>query len=332
MDDRSPSASIADADLPRPFDPATDRIVTITLDPYTIAAVDPDEMHEWRVAIYDLIERNRFYPARVDQSGPYALHISIVGNYVLLDVRHPDSYEPIAAHYLSLTPLRGLIRDYFRIREAYYEAIKTASPQRIETVDMGRRGMHNEAASLLRERLRNKLVMDHDTARDLFTLICAIQPYAARIDPNESKLPTVLFVCALNSVRSPMAAALARKNFPGQLIARSAGVRGGKTDGFVREVMEETGIDMSVHTPHTLDELGAMRLDLVVTLSNEAREGVKDKKLVARQVEHWQTPDPTLNEGSREARLAEYRSLRDSLDARIRERLRLLVAGGSQSA
>lgn len=331
MDDRSPSASIDEQDIPRPFDPETDHIVTVTLDPYTIAAVDPDEMHEWRVAIYDLIERNRFYPDRVDIPGPYALHLSIVGNYVLLDVRHPDSYAPIVAHYLSLTPLRGLIRDYFRIREAYYDAIKSASPHQIETVDMGRRGMHNEAATLLCERLKNKLVMDHETARDLFTLICAIQPYAARVDPTASKLPTVLFVCALNSVRSPMAAALARKNFPGQLIARSAGVRGGKTDGFVREVMEEIGIDMSVHTPHTLDELGAMRLDLVITLSDEAREGVTDKKLLAHQVEHWPTPDPTISEGSRDVRLGEYRALRDTLDARIRERLRPLVTGGSQT-
>ncbi|MEO8883843.1 MAG: UPF0262 family protein, partial [Devosia sp.] len=100
---------------PRPFTPI-DRIVTVTLDPSTITSIDPDEVHEWRVAIYDLVENNKFYPARVTATGPYALHVSIVGNSIVLDVRNPETFEPIAAHYLSLTPFRRLIRDYFRIR------------------------------------------------------------------------------------------------------------------------------------------------------------------------------------------------------------------------
>jgi len=315
----------------RPFNPETDKIVTVTLDPYTIASVDPDEVHEWRMAIYDLVEQNQFYPARVAAIGPFALHLSIMGNYILLDVRHRDTFEPIAAHYLSLTPFRALIRDYFRIRESYYEAIKSASTFQIEAVDMGRRGLHDEAAELLRARLRNKLIIDHETARRLFTLICAVQPYASRIDAQKSDMPIVLFVCSLNSVRSPIAAALARKQFSGQMIARSAGVRGGKTDGFVHQVMEEVGVDMSVHTPHTLDELGAAKLDLVITLSDDAPQAVRRADIEARVIEHWPTEDPTDMEGSRDHRVAAYRALRDRLDGRIQERLSALVAGGSQS-
>jgi uncharacterized protein (UPF0262 family)/protein-tyrosine-phosphatase len=314
------------------FDAETDKIVAVTLDPNTITSINPDEVHEWRIAIYDLVETNKFAPARVKAKGPYALHVSIVGNYIVLDVRHPETYEPIAAHYLSLTPFRRLIRDYFRIRDSYYEAIKVSSPFQIEAVDMARRGMHNEAAELLRTRLDNKLEMDLNTARRLFTLICAVQPYARRIDERESTLPTVLFVCSMNSVRSPIAAALARKFFPGRIIARSAGVRSGKADSFVHEVMEEIGIDMSVHTPHTMDELVATRFDLVVTLSPDAPEAVSRRGLEMGAIEHWPMPDPTIVEGNREAVLSAYRTLRDTLQIRVRERLEPLVAGGSQSA
>ena len=309
----------------------TDRIVTVTLDPNTITSIDPDEVHEWRVAIYDLVDDNKFAPARVKSTGPYALHVSIIGNYIVLDVRDPETFQPIAAHYLSLTPFRRLIRDYFRIRESYYEAIKSASSFQIEAVDMGRRGVHNEAAELLRTRLDNKLEMDLNTARRLFTLICAVQPYAARIDERFSELPTVLFVCSMNSVRSPIAAALARKFFPGRLIARSAGVQSGKADGFVHEVMEEIGVDMSVHTPHTMDELVANRFDLVVTLSPDAPDAVKKRGLEMGAIEHWPVTDPTNIEGNREAVLSAYRTLRDTLQKRVRERLEPLVAGGSQS-
>ena len=313
-------------------DPAvTDRLVTVTLDPNTITSINPDEVHEWRIAIYDLLEDNNFRPARVSARGPFALHMSIVGNSIVLDVRNPDTFQPIAAHYLSLTPFRRLIRDYFRIRDAYYEAIRSAQPFQIETVDMARRGLHNDAAELLRTRLDNKLVIDLNTARRLFTLICAVQPYASRIDESTSKLPTVLFVCSMNAVRSPIAAALARKAFPGRLIARSVGVTGGKVDQFVHQVMEEVGIDMSVHTPHILDELVANHFDLVICLSDDAPEAVARKGLEAGAVERWQVADPSLVEGNREVVLSAYRELRDTLSRRVRDRLEPLVSGGSQS-
>jgi uncharacterized protein (UPF0262 family)/protein-tyrosine-phosphatase len=311
--------------------PSTNRLVTVTLDPNTITSINPDEVHEWRIAIYDLLENNTFRPARVSAEGPYALHVSIVGNFIVLDVRHPETFQPIAAHYLSLTPFRRLIRDYFRIRDAYYEAIRSAQPFQIETVDMARRGLHNEAAELLRTRLNNKIIIDLNTARRLFTLICAVQPYASRIDEATSELPTVLFVCSMNSVRSPMAAALARQAFPGRIIARSVGVNGGKADQFVHEVMEEIGIDMSVHTPHILDELVANRFDLVITLSDDAPEAVARKGLEAGEVEQWTVTDPSLVEGSRDVVLSAYRELRDGLRRRVRNRLEPLVSGSSQS-
>lgn len=314
----------------RDLDPRTDRIVAVTLDPSTITSIDPDEVHEWRIAIYDLVQENLMRPARVKAKGPFALHVSIIGNSIVLDVRHPETYEPIAAHYLSLTPFRRLIRDYFRIRDSYYEAIKTSSPFQIEAVDMARRGMHNEAAELLRTRLDNKLILDLNTARRLFTLICAVQPYASRIDERDSTLPTVLFVCSMNSVRSPMAAALARKYFPGRLIARSAGVRSGKADGFVHEVMEEVGVDMSVHTPHTMDELMANRFDLVVTLSEDAREAVARRGFETGSNEHWPMPDPATVEGNREAVLSAYRTLRDTLQQKVRARLEGLATSSAQ--
>ncbi|WP_291407175.1 hypothetical protein [Devosia sp.] len=158
-----------------------------------------------------------------------------------------------------------------------------------------------------------------------------MQPYASRIDEATSELPTVLFVCSMNSVRSPIAAALARQAFPGRIIARSVGVNGGKADQFVYEVMEEIGIDMSIHTPHILDELVANRFDLVITLSDDAPEAVAKKGLEAGEIEQWTVPDPSLVEGSREVVLSAYRELRDTLRRRVRTRLEPLVSGGSQS-
>jgi protein-tyrosine-phosphatase len=256
------------------------------------------------------------------------LHLSIVGNYLLFDVRDPETYQPIVAHYLSLSPFRGLIRDYFRVREHYFEAIKSAKPHQIEAVDMGRRGLHNEAADFLLTRLKNKLEMDHFTARRLFTLICAIQPYATRKTEAESGLPTVLFICSMNSVRSPIAAALARRLYSNNLIARSAGVRSGKADGFVHEVMQEIGIDMSVHTPHTMDELVSSHFDLIITLSNDAKKAVETSRLEADKIEHWPTIDPTIVEGNRDLKLSAYKDLRIDLEGRIKS----LNISGSQTS
>ncbi len=330
MDDPSRSASTARTD--RQVFGAEERIATVTLDPYTITSITPDAEPEWRIAINELTDENHFRPVRSGVKGPFALHLSIMGNYIMIDIRTADSFEPITAHYLSLSPFSGLIRDYFRIRDAYFAAVKSGSTFKIEAVDMGRRGLHNEAADMLIARLKGKVEMDHETARRLFTLICSVQPYAARIDPRDATLPLVLFICSMNAVRSPMAAALARRAFPEGVIARSAGVRNGVIDGFVHQVMDEIGIDMSAYTPHSLDELASLHFDLVVPLSDEAADEVAARKIDAAAIERWEVPDPSHQGGSREQRLSAYRELRDLLDRKVRDRLSPLTAGGSQSA
>ena len=242
---------------PRDLNPKTDRISAVTLDPSTITSIDPDEVHEWRIAIYDLVEQNLFRPARVKAKGPFALHVSIIGNSIVLDVRHPETYEPIAAHYLSLTPFRRLIRDYFRIRDSYYEAIKTSSPFQIEAVDMARRGIHNEAAELLRTRLENKLILTQHGAAAVH-LICAVKPYASRIDEREHVAHRVVRV--LDELGALTNGSGARPQALPRPIDRAlAGVRSSKADGRAR-VMEEIGIDMWYTTTHH-GQLVANRFD-----------------------------------------------------------------------
>ncbi|WDR04354.1 hypothetical protein PSQ19_17415 [Devosia algicola] len=140
-----------------------------------------------------------------------------------------------------------------------------------------------------------------------------------------------MFVCSMNSVRSPIAAALARQLFPGRIIARSVGVNGGKADRFVHEVMEEIGIDMSVHTPHTMAELVANHFDLVITLSPDAPDAVQRRGLETGAIEHWNIEDPSLVEGNRATVLDAYRHLRDDLRQRVRARLEALVAISSST-
>jgi uncharacterized protein (UPF0262 family) len=146
------------------------RLQSVELDPESLAAVSRDQEQERQIAIFDLLEQNYFSPEGA-QGGPYDLHMGLVENRLVLDVRGPD-YE--RRHILSLSPFRMLIKDYFLICESYYQAIRNATPQQIEALDMGRRGLHNEASELLRTRLQGKIDTDIDTARRLFTLICAL--------------------------------------------------------------------------------------------------------------------------------------------------------------
>ena len=151
---------------------ATQRLVKITLDEGSIGRSSPDIEHERAVAIYDLLEDNSFAP--LDHGGgPYALHLSITENRLVFDIRLEDG-SPVMAHLLSLTPLRRIVKDYFMICDSYYKAIRTATPSQIEAIDMGRRGLHNEGSELLMERLKEKICLDFDTARRLFTLICVL--------------------------------------------------------------------------------------------------------------------------------------------------------------
>jgi uncharacterized protein (UPF0262 family) len=148
-------------------------LVKVTLDEGSIGRSGPDIEHERAVAIYDLIEENSFAPVDHD-GGPYALHLAITENRLVFDIRQDDGTTPVVAHLLSLTPFRRIVKDYFLICDSYYKAIRTATPSQIEAIDMGRRGLHNEGSELLRERLKEKIEVDFDTARRLFTLICVL--------------------------------------------------------------------------------------------------------------------------------------------------------------
>ena len=148
------------------------RLVAVTLDESSIGRSGPEVEHERAVAIYDLIEDNSFAPAAHD-GGPYMLQLSITENRLAFDIRAEDG-TPVMAHLLSLTPFRRIVKDYFLICDSYYAAIRTASPEQIESIDMGRRGLHNEGSELFMERLKHKVEMDVDTARRLFTLICVL--------------------------------------------------------------------------------------------------------------------------------------------------------------
>jgi len=148
-------------------------LVRVTIDEDSIGNTNPDVEHEREVAIYDLLDENTFEPAG-DSVGPcYALHLSIVDKRLVFDIRREDG-SPVVTHHLSLTPLRRIIKDYFMVCDSYYEAIRSATPSRIEALDMGRRGLHNEGSERLMERLKGKIGMDIDTARRLFTLICVL--------------------------------------------------------------------------------------------------------------------------------------------------------------
>jgi uncharacterized protein (UPF0262 family) len=148
------------------------RLVAVNLDEGSIGRSNPDVEHERAVAIYDLLEQNTFAPAGHDD-GPFVLNLSIDGSRLVFDIRREDG-STVIAHLLSLTPLRRVVKDYYLICDSYYQAIRTATPDKIEAIDMGRRGIHNEGSDILRERLAGKVEIDTDTARRLFTLICVL--------------------------------------------------------------------------------------------------------------------------------------------------------------
>jgi uncharacterized protein (UPF0262 family) len=148
------------------------RLVSVTLDEVSIGRANGDVEHEREVAIYDLLEHNSFAPVGHDE-GPYALHLSVNGSRLVFDIRLQDG-SPVVAHLFSLSPLRRIVKDYYMICDSYYAAIRTATPDKIEAIDMGRRGIHNEGSQILVERLKEKVAIDLDTARRLFTLICVL--------------------------------------------------------------------------------------------------------------------------------------------------------------
>ena len=152
-------------------DEADKRIAEIELDEAALNTANPDIEDERRIAQFDLLERNHFAVDSI--SGPYRLRLLIQEQRLGFNVTSmTDGAE--RSHQISLTSFRRLIKDYFMICESYANAIRHATPTQIEAIDMGRRGLHNEGADLLIERLQGKIEIDHDTARRLFTLICAL--------------------------------------------------------------------------------------------------------------------------------------------------------------
>jgi len=155
----------------------TDRICHIEIDDTGLPAPTPEIEQERKVAIFDLLEDNSFaLPARDGRDvppGPYRLSLAIRERRLVFDIRTGDGAAAGEIH-LSLGPFRQVVKDYFQICEAYFDAVKRLPPSQIEAIDMGRRGIHNEGARVLGERLEGKAEVDDDTARRLFTLICVL--------------------------------------------------------------------------------------------------------------------------------------------------------------
>ena len=157
-------------------DPSQQRIISIDLDEGSIIWRNPDVEQERRVAIFDILEENRFVPQRGHPdgyAGPYRLRLRVEDGRLIFELSRED-HSPLEAIILGLGRFRRPIRDYFAICDSYYQAIRKSTAQEIETIDMARRGVHNEAAEMLLERLEGKVETDFATARRLFTLICVL--------------------------------------------------------------------------------------------------------------------------------------------------------------
>ena len=149
------------------------RISRIELDERSVVSRSPQVEHERKVAIYDLLEDNSFHPLKIDHDGPYAVRLSIQDNRLLFEIDDEDANH-LGTVTLPVSTVKRVVRDYFMICESYFQAIKTLSPSQIEAIDMGRRGLHNEGAEILRTRLEDQVEMNLRTARRLFTLVCVL--------------------------------------------------------------------------------------------------------------------------------------------------------------
>ncbi len=153
------------------------RITAIAIDDSGLPPPTPEVEQERKVAIFDLLEENSFaLPAREDRAvppGPYRLDLSIRDRRLVFDIR-TEGGDPAAEFHLSLGPFRQVVKDYFQICESYFSAVRTQPPSQIETIDMARRGIHDEGARTLQDRLAGKAELDRATARRLFTLICVL--------------------------------------------------------------------------------------------------------------------------------------------------------------
>jgi uncharacterized protein (UPF0262 family) len=153
--------------------PETARLLAVTLDDASLGRDSVEVEHEREVAIFDLIEKNNFLLEAEGQEGPYTLHLSLADNRLVFAISSEEGLL-LQQIMLSLSPFRRIVKDYFLICDSYYAAIKTQPASKIEAIDMGRRGLHDEGSHLLMERLRGKVTVDIATARRLFTLLCAL--------------------------------------------------------------------------------------------------------------------------------------------------------------
>lgn len=149
------------------------RLSGITLDEQSIVRWHEDVARERSIAIMDLLEQNSFTLLSEPDVGPYFLHLSIRDNRLVFRVNDLGGHE-LEEVLLSLSPFRNVVREYFAICDAYYQAVRGSEPQKIEAIDMGRRGLHNDAAVLMKERLANQIAIDDETSRRLFTLLCVL--------------------------------------------------------------------------------------------------------------------------------------------------------------
>lgn len=150
----------------------SERIIAVDIDNQTLSSSGPEAEHERRVAIFDLLESNEF-SLENNSAGPYKLELSRSENRLIIAI-NSEADAPLHTFILSLAPFRRIVKDYFMICDSYYDAIRNATPHQIEAIDMARRGIHNEGSELLARRLEGKIKTDFDTARRLFTLICAL--------------------------------------------------------------------------------------------------------------------------------------------------------------
>ncbi len=148
------------------------RLTDVTLDEASLAPASPNAEHERRIALFDLKEANSFIVKGEDR-GPYLLALGMAEGRLALDVSAEDGAR-VVLHHMAMSSLRKLIKDYAMICDSYHNAIRNASPSQIEAIDMGRRGLHNEAAEVLQTSLDDKFEIDLETARRLFTLVCAL--------------------------------------------------------------------------------------------------------------------------------------------------------------
>jgi uncharacterized protein (UPF0262 family)/protein-tyrosine-phosphatase len=299
----------------------SERIAAIHFDTRSVEKRNTEIEHERAVAVYDLLEENRFAPVG-HQAGPYDLHLGVIDNRLMLDIRKRDG-TPVIIFGLSLTPFRRVIRDYSIVCESYYNAISSQSLTQVEAIDMGRRAVHNEGAELLVQRLEGKVVIDQDTARRLFTLIYVLQTAGSTSMP-AAPLPRVLFVCTRNAVRSPMAEGLLanRRGGTGRGGATrvgSAGLFGDPVDPLAAAAMAEIGVDISQHRSRALADRSLSDFDVVISLSSEAAAQF-DPPPTGISVEHWEIDDPTSVEGNRDTQLEAYRRVRKALEERIGRR------------